>query len=383
MKDLIYGPINKSLHTQKFELLVKCILQKPDAIRYDVHKYSNGKDALFAEVGKTKINVSSLIQKINFNHLLFSKEDSEQYLKQTKSKDYKDNQEDKYSNLTAAEKSAIFKYTGIDYIKINSFLHGKTPSFDSSKADFNSSSSSLITNIGFLASGLNKIPPVTDCKITTFRGEGCISLEEVARRIECIESGDKIDMKPAFLSTSIDKSVSQVFSGGSFIEFEMPYGKDIAGLSKFQMESEYLLNPNYIFWDSYTVKNGAFHFTARIVAPLIEEENEIQIEELKELEGLINFAKTANIDLDFATPFNKENYIKPLTNSDLSLDAVLDSNDETFINTLPSQSKPPLEATHTLVTSPDTIPSIETDWFSQPQPLSDYELFENAFFLYM
>lgn len=143
----------------------------------------------------------------------------------------------------------------------------------------------------------------------TYRGEHAASKEEIQSRIDLIDSDFPISDNFAFMSTSSDEWVGHAFNSGSFITFDGAYGKDISGLSHFESESEYLVSPNQILWESCKYSNGTYYFKASIVAPLIEGKDTPSQEDIAQFQKLVEFAQNNNIDTDFITHFNQSVFL--------------------------------------------------------------------------
>lgn len=296
MNILAYGPLNKSLHTRKFELFVKCILHNPDAIRYNICKFKSEPPILLAQMGRENINISSMIKKANYNHLFFTNQDSENY--QQKISPWEDldlrlsTNQKKYSALSQAEKLSIYKYSDCFYETINNFMYNgirvSNPVLAGCRQKkLDMKIHDVLVNLSLLASGINKIMP--DHTVNpVFKGE-MIGPKILNERINKIKNNE-LDAVPAFMSTSPCKKIADIFSKKSFIELDNSYAKDISGLSKHRGENEYLLNPNYILWENYSKNKGCYFFKGNVVAPLIPEPLPSPIE-IEELETLKRFLK--------------------------------------------------------------------------------------------
>ncbi|MCS5707904.1 ADP-ribosyltransferase [Candidatus Berkiella cookevillensis] len=334
MSELKYGPLNKDLHTQMYELIVKCILEIPNSVQHSIESDKHGKDALFTHIGNASINLSELTQKINFNHLSFNQNDSyhfeQSYSPYFFNREFGNGHHNQYSSLSYAEKLAIYNYTGSYYHDINSFLHGKVDSLHyawdyccAHPTNLNDTANELILNMGFLASGLNKIMPETDHHSHTYRGEHSPSHDEIQMRIQLAQIEDGITHEPAFMSTSLNSYISEGFSSGSLIIFDHTYGKNITGLSQFEGEEEYLILPGHILWEAYDYHYGTFRFQAKVVTPLLDDANTLSENELIQFKNLIDFAEQNYIKIDFLTDFNQEKLTHSL--KEVSLKTVVDN----------------------------------------------------------
>lgn len=386
MSELKYGPLNKNLHTQMYELIVKCVLETPNKVQHSIKSDKHGKDALFTHIGKASINLSELSQKINFNHLSFNENDSyhfeKSYTPDFFRPEFGNGYHNQYSALSYSEKIAIYNYTGSYYHNINSFLHGKLDSlynawdyYNNQSIDLNHTANELIVNMGFLASGLNKIMPETDHHSYTYRGEHSPNHDEIQMRIQLTQTEDGITHEPAFMSTSLDSYVSESFSSGSLIIFDHTYGKNITGLSQFEGEEEYLIPPGHIFWEAYDYHYGTFRFKAKVVTPLLDDANTFSENELIEFKNLINFAEQNNIKMDFITDFNQEKLKHSLT--EVSLKTGIDNNTICFDKVLSCASD---NNNSILEGTPDILPllyshSSTSELFSQVNTLTLLEFF--------
>tara|TARA_R110002110_G_scaffold33533_2_gene114887 strand:- start:2078 stop:3262 length:1185 start_codon:yes stop_codon:yes gene_type:complete len=315
MHGLMNGPLNKSIHTQKYELFIKCALHAENKINYTLENNIQGKENLYATVGNIKINISELTQKANLNHITLDAHDAEKFTAKYAHNDfgyygyrYNSNTDPKYSAINEAERTAIQNYTGSEYASINSFLYGKTgrihPDFYNDNG-INNSANKLLLNTAFLSSGLNKIMPEVDYSGQTFRGESSTSFEEIEHRMALINSDFPVSENLAFISTSFDSYIGDAFSNGSLITFDGAYGKDISGLSHFESECELLVLPNQLLWEHCEYKEGTYYFKASVVAPLIEGKDESSQAEITEFKQLVDFANEHNIDTSFITEFNQ------------------------------------------------------------------------------
>jgi len=319
MHQLVNGPLNKSLHTEMYELFIKCNLHAKQQVNYFLEDNGSGKENLFASIGSSiKLNISELSQKVNFNHLSLDSNDSAKFASTFNSSNYYDgyynylyfNKADKYADITPGEKQAIQNYTGSEYYSINSFLYGKTGSiYNYYDNGINDSAQRLVLNTAFLSSGLNKIMPELNYHGETYRGEHAASFEEIQSRIELIDSDFPVSQSPAFISTSSDSWVGDGFSSGSFITFTGAFGKDVSGLSYFESESEYLVLPSQILWENYEYSNGTYYFKASVVAPLVEGKDVASQEEINQFQALQAFAEDNNIDTDFISKFNRAMFL--------------------------------------------------------------------------
>lgn len=80
MHALVNGPLNKSLHTEMYELFVKCNLHAKQTINYSLEDNLLGKENLYASIGSIKLNVSELSQNATLNHLSLNASDSQKFI---------------------------------------------------------------------------------------------------------------------------------------------------------------------------------------------------------------------------------------------------------------------------------------------------------------
>lgn len=330
--NLINGPLNKTLSTQSFELLVKCLLAAPEAIYFSIEPDCLGNDCLFAEVGRTKINVSDMTQRVNFNHIHLDKSDAELFLHSGFSNEaFSDfpshSDQPKYAELTYGEKLAINHYTGWGAYTINEFLYGDVSGLsvpfyyqfedqtDLYQTEMSRAATEILLHMGFAASGLNKILPEIDFDGQTYRGESYISDEAIEARISLIDQHQYLDGAPAFMSTTSWDLIGSAFADNSKIIFESAYGKDVSGLSQFPGEEEYLILPGKIVFHSYELIEGTYHFQASMVAPLTDEDDNVTEDLIADFQGLLEFAMQNEISLDFISDYNRARHI-----SDCALD---------------------------------------------------------------
>lgn len=281
MATSVYGPNNKSIYTQILELFAKIALHSPTQPTYYLRS-ENGQSQLYAKLEHLQINLTEALAKADLKHVYLSHQDSLTFDEKVQSFNthnsyYSDGDRyhynrihlnPKYQNLTFAEFKAIYNYTGGDNRQINNLLYGKNAWIEECQQEsgfFEDVVHKMFLNVCFLASGLNTISPELNFTSQTFRGENRTSIKEILYRISLINSDEPTSQQPAFMSTSDDRDMAEIFAAGCFINFKTAYGKDIASLSQFESESEYLILPGHIQWDSVEYKNGTFYFNAQIV----------------------------------------------------------------------------------------------------------------------
>lgn len=319
------GPLNKSLYTQQMELLGKCLLACPDSIKFRYQDIAGQKQLFgFLNNNEMAINVSKLLKKTDYTHIDLSEFDSHAFLKHPNTNIYDNyyyNEKGTCPKFLPGEYAGIKDYTGSGYLPVNRLMYGNGTKYaaDINNILIDSSKPALdILKTLFISSGLNKIMPDTSqIEAESYRGEHSTSQAEIQQRIESIKTSDGFTTTPAFMSTSSDKEIAKDFSGGVLIKFEELYGKSIECISHFPDEKEYLLPPSNIQWleykeksiDNYGYIQTVHEFKARVVNPLITEENDPDFKEIEGFKKMVNWAEKNNIDTSFITPFNQYVYL--------------------------------------------------------------------------
>jgi hypothetical protein len=264
MIDLAYGPLNKNIFTYELELIAKCALHELELVNFS-YEQRQGKFELFATIGEREYNVSELMLRANFSHVVMSKEDSTKFQQKFSYSTIGGSDLDRWNNnnLNLAEIDAIRVYTLSGYAAINDLLYQKQVyEFDDFKR--------LFLIVMMLSSAINKIPNIlVNDSLFTYRGEGSTGQIEIDGRIEHISNGGAITIQPAFMSSSFDKSIARSFSDRSLIKFEGVYCKDFIRYSLKRHELEILLLPGYVLWKAYKNKDGKHLFKAQLVNPLV------------------------------------------------------------------------------------------------------------------
>jgi hypothetical protein len=300
--EFVYGPLNKSLFTQEFELAIKTLLNNPK----DVSLKFESNDLHF-KLHDIDINMSALLKKVNFSHLEFDTNDSIQYFNIQK-----DERQpfEALNDLTKAEISAIQNYTGFGYYAMNNLLYGHKELANFESLD------SILLKTAFLGSGLNKIvPDHPTLDANTYRGDKPTH-DEILERIDLINNGDGLSDTPAFFSTSLSLEVAENFTWNTVIYFDAPYGKDVSGLSYFTGEREYLLEPCTLQWTHYEIKDGMHIFHAKKVEPLIEGKDTPTEHDIATLSKLYEWANSHGVKTDFMTDHLKSVLFKNEKGSD-------------------------------------------------------------------
>jgi hypothetical protein len=325
------GPLNKTIYTQEFELFAKCLLASPDAVKFGYQEEA-GKKQLYGYLGNetpVAVNISKLLTKTDFTHVQLSEADGKAYQIQYAGgfnghSNYESGKQDLYSNrpaLTHAEKCAIQNYTGLGYSAINRLMYKNGAHYGSKGSEILYENPALyVLKTLLISSGLNKIMPDTNSdQHNIYRGEHATSAEQIQERIHSIELPDSFVQTPAYMSISADPSVASRFSGSVMIKFEGLYGKHIESISTMRSEQEYLLQPAKIQWTGHEEKTISLpysrhgtktvhEFTAKVVNPLIQEEQTPNFQDIAEFKKIVEWAQKNNIDTDFITTHNKAMY---------------------------------------------------------------------------
>lgn len=331
-----YGPLNKTIYTQEFELFAKCLLVMPNAIKF-AYQEQAGQKQLYGYLGQenlVSVNISALLTKADYTHIHLSESDSKAYFNYYKNSEYKhydysnDSDSDMYHHgsfcpvLTQSETITIKDYTGSYYVPINRLMYKNGLHYENIESVIEQKEVALdILKTLFISSGLNKIMPDTNSEqVYSFRGEHSTTEAQIQERIESIKLPDSFVQTPAYMSTSSDPGVAEEFSGNVMIKFEGLYGKHIECISEIPYEKEYLLQPAKIQWTGHEEKTIPLRwepnatkitheFSAKVVNPLIQSEQEPSIQEVAEFKKIVEWAKFNNIDTDFITEHTKNLYL--------------------------------------------------------------------------
>lgn len=323
MNQIKYGPLNKTIHTQTFELLTKTIITRPELVNIGFET-QNGQKLIMAHVGQNAINVSNLLTRVNFHHIQMDHKDSHRYMASDMNPEFDFNINKTYTHLTPAERSAIATYTSGESDQMNKILYQNYQWVNPETLADN------IVRIALVSSGLNKLMP-SETPEETYRGESRMSAEDLQYRIELAET-QGYTQEPAFKSTSYDEFIATMFAQNNclikFVDFD---GKDISGLSYFDYEDEILFNVEKIQWLNHEVDESGLHiFTARAINPLDDNRDTVSTDDLDQFIALKALVEAYGISGDHLTDYNQsliEQHIQPnqveapLT---LSLDDVLD-----------------------------------------------------------
>ncbi len=329
-----YGPINKSIFTQELELFGKCLLANPKDIYFGYKTSAVNQDPikkqLYAYVGEDKIevNISKLLEKADFTHINLSSSDSQAYLNLNLNFNHYNYNSGHHSEpqFSQAEKKAIQYYTGSGYLSINNLMYTKGEKYEINNIKHSDIAKDLLDTM-FLSSALNKIMPTQSSNMLhSYRGEHSTSQAEIQERIKqakAIANSDDSDAftkTPAYMSTSSSKHVADDFASSFsqskvLIEFDGLYGKSIEGISLVSGEKEYLLPPGKIQWTGYQKKETEFgschEFKAKVVNPLILDENNANVKDILEFKNLYEWYEnhSQESDLSFITEHNQQQYL--------------------------------------------------------------------------
>lgn len=201
------GPLPKNQFTMDFEQIIKAI--------------QNGANVgVFIEDREYHINVDGTI--FNLSKILKNM-DGRQIMLDEGSED---------TTLSEREISAISIYTGEMYKALNGLMRAELPNDDNYLRV--ESIPNLLVTIGYLLSGLNRLPD-TDIKYA-FRAQSDYLDKEIE---ESINDPEKVVIMSGFVSSSID---SAIWHGSRLIMFHDIRGKDIRAISSF-VENEFLMPP--------------------------------------------------------------------------------------------------------------------------------------------
>lgn len=264
-KALLNGPLNRTLATGLLELIIKIILHDKDNVNLVLHK-----NYIIATIVQREIPLSPLFFRVNWEHLYLNENDSQAYMRLAPSKKecfYPE--KDLFEPLTSAEKQAIHCYTEPHYHDLlNRALYQDVLPSDCNLA-------LLITTLGFIHSGLNKIKP-TPANTPLYRGEQNTPHHVLIsrKRIAKLTNGG-ILYTPGIMSSSLQKEMTNNFVLEKYpirVEFENTQGKNICELSAYQHEEECLIQPGYFCWtQAEEPAANTYEFKATQITPLVEE----------------------------------------------------------------------------------------------------------------
>jgi hypothetical protein len=343
-----YGPLNKTIYTQELELFTKCVLACPESVKFGYKLDDSGHKNLYGYLGKEgnalAVNISTLLKKADFSHISLSETDSKAYLQHFE-KNYVSYDPYQYNSnyninktcpiFTLAEKMSIQHYTGAGYLSVNNFMYKNGINYYSNnQLEIEGTQPALdILKMMFISSGLNKIMPDLDqAQAMSYRGEHSTTPDQIQERIDSMNTPDGFTKSPAYMSTSSDPDVANNFSQGILIKFKGLYGKSIECISNFPGEREYLLSPSKIQWTDhgevekyvYGERKLVHEFTAKVVNPLIQADQDPDFQHISEFKELYYHAKNNDVDTSFITQHNDTLYLSDCFIDGMDIDCILD-----------------------------------------------------------
>ncbi len=285
VSELKNGPLNKSICTQNFELIIKCLIYLQCEKKLFIKN-----NALYLKIKEFEFNLSTLLEKTNFSHLSLAREDSEAFFKIKESMD---------ELLSFGERFSLVKWTGDDYQEINELLYDSVSYFTKAHSKYDLIKTLII--IAFIASAVNKIEPSGAAML--YRGEGKLSKKEIQERIHLLAQGESITKSKGYIATTTSQHIANLYAErNSQITFEESGGKSIIRYSTSLEEEEHLFVPgSLIYWQQHLQK-GKHYFKARVVVPLIAEE-EYTVEDITALDNLLDIAEAEDVSITFITPY--------------------------------------------------------------------------------
>lgn len=362
---LEYGPNNKGIYTQQFELIAKLLLQEGVNYQFELKPGDGHKKDLYLALGSQNLNLTHIIKNTDFKHVMMSQIDGEKYLAHLSKDPYKmpeifneikktitvgdselnltsyqyivpESDADfpeaeglmEYENVTFAEKVAINLYSQSSN-PVNNFMFQNNLKYEVTNdlsIYFDEIKSNLL-DTAFLASGLNHIHS-TNGGLESYRGEGWGIPDELYEyREDLIESENPISKEHFFMSTSSNPDVAFGFSEESFIIFENSNGKDISPFSLYTGEDELLMLPTHVHWIHSQDEEDLKIFVAKPIDPLIVQDViESEVDILKNLSD--QYAQVEPHESSILTDFNQS-----LIQSLVSLSPINDDLIETHQNT--------------------------------------------------
>lgn len=293
---LAEGPLNKNVHTYRYEQLMHDFLSGE---KYTLEKRD---DNFIVKFGESKeYNVTEILKYANLNHLEISEQDAQSYMAflatdEAKYPPHKPNEakpkvptklssvaemseydkgvldsNPELASMMQAERMAINIYSTGFYRPANSMLRGG----DISEKEIKE----LICTTGMAVAGLNKIDE--EKPVNTFRAEKDTPDEVLKSRVNAAENGG-VTIESGFISSAMDKpDTSFGFKNTSDtnvgVVFQNLVGKNINAMSAFPGEREFLIPPTQVAWQHHVNVHGGHIFTARPAAtPTGLEQNALQ-----------------------------------------------------------------------------------------------------------
>ncbi|HKY69361.1 MAG TPA: ADP-ribosyltransferase domain-containing protein [Gammaproteobacteria bacterium] len=326
-QELIYGPLNKNMYTQEFELIAKSLLRDPNNASFHIQKTAAHDKSLILTLDHHSYNVSDIFHKANLSHVKMDSHDSHYYTQFLTHEalnvpqspynffaydhyalpHFPDNP--RYENLSYGEKCAINVYTGSFFQVLNTFLHGDVTVLEAWKAypdHFQTLAKEIVLHTAMMSSGLNEIDPTSNPE-DVYRGERSISNHHMEERHDVIMGKEVCTNEPAFMSTSSDPYIAINFSSDAYIHFINNAGKNISELSMFPMENEYLMLPGQVKWLSETKIGDNTLYTAEKICVLDDFIESIPTQqERAQVKALTEFSSKTHIPVeDVLTDYNK------------------------------------------------------------------------------
>lgn len=282
LNSLVDAPQSKTEETQLVEDLVKCLLQDFNSVKFVK------KEERYLAIAQGKLyHFSSLLKRVNFNHIEMDAKDLDAYhqlldsgqlfeqpyifslCKRPVEEDFDFLDEDKCCRtLTLAEKEAINIYTGSAYRAMNNLMRGKigeaieccqVPEMFTKKAAVNHGIKETLLHIAVAVSGLNKLPDFTPSldleggeQKFIYRAEGSLSEDILKNRKWAVIKGGGVTTEMGFLSAAYSKPGFFNEYTRSGVLLQNLKGKKITPLSRFgDEEREVLLPPTQMRWLQY------------------------------------------------------------------------------------------------------------------------------------
>lgn len=280
----------KKRHDKKFSDL-------PPRISLTKVVLENGKEIMYLKRNGERININELLKKVNMTHLnlsdkarqdyeyIYKKDEDlkievqdEETIERRLREAYTDKEEPHHlKKLSYAEQIAIQVYTSKRYQEMNGIMRG-----DKSPAHFDR----FLMDIAFASQGLSKLPTTNLPKVARRQRTGTNIMQTK------VETGE-IDVIDGFTSAS---HKTRTEFGNITIVYSNVQGVDIAPLSMFPEEREYLIPPStQVQYTDYKVKDGKYIFFAKGKNVLIEKQRSRKF--YNKLAKIINKVDDNKIDM--------------------------------------------------------------------------------------
>lgn len=282
---LTYGPLPLSFASSQLTDIVNKMLRGKTANFSYTEEYG-----LEVEIGKKTYNISLLLEAADFNQLLIDRKAMKEYplilqgnkklhqpdLKKQKilhfptEKDFRKlDVNGSCKNVSYAEMLAINIYTTNFYSKMNPFLRGDmtviAEAAKQGKNTLNTKAQELLLSCCLAASGLNKVTETSAIPKGSFRGDTRLPDFVLRERMKAASVG-KVTQIGAFTSTSMEKK--SAFAGKVQTKFYNLIGKNIASISAFPKEKEFLIPPTQMQWTAVEInkKTGVIYLMGKPVS---------------------------------------------------------------------------------------------------------------------